>query len=137
MAHAPRSQCARGNHCERKSEAECGHDRKAERHFFELQADEQNRERRRTRHQTAGNAKQNDLRRGDGLPRKPLGDVLRVGALMGVFKFSAGRSIFMVVMVVMVLVLTELHAASVMVMTVAERHRRIKLMRLRDVHGGF
>ena len=127
---APGGKHAHENHGQREAEAERSDERKAERDFFELQAHEQNRERRRTRHESAGQAEQNYLRRGDRAAGKTLFDFLRVGKFVRILKISAA-AVFIVM--VMMFILAEFHAASVAVSAVADGDGRVKFMRLRDV----
>src|SRR6185503_15549048 len=90
---------------------------------------------RRTRHQSAGDAKQNDLRCGDGTPGKTLGDVLRVREFVGVLKLVAGVVLGM--MMVVMFVLVEFHAASVSVAAVSNRDRRVKFVRFGNIYSRF
>ena len=73
-----------------EAEAETNHQGEAEGEFFQLQADEQNRERGRAGHEAAGEAEEDDLRGGDGTVGKAAFDVGGVGAFVGVLKFGVG-----------------------------------------------
>jgi hypothetical protein len=100
-----------------------------------LQTNEQDAERGRTRHEAAGDAKENDLRCGDGATGETLRDVLRVRALVGVLKLLA--AIVLPVLVVMMRVFAELCAARVRVPAVPQCKQRVEFVRLGDVIAGF
>ncbi len=135
MAHAPRSQRTHGHHGQCQPKAERGDEREPEGDAFELQADEQHGERGGARHQAAGDAEQDDLRRADGAALEPARDVVGMGAFVRVLKFflrlPGGGA------VVMMVGFAEFHAATVAVIAMAQGGGGIKFVRLGDVAGGF
>lgn len=86
VAHAERRNRSGGHHREGEPDTEGAHHDKAERHALELQANEKNRERGRTRHQAAGNPEEDDLWRRDGATGKAPLNILRVGAFVSILE---------------------------------------------------
>ena len=133
VLHTQRGNRSRGNHRDRKAEAESSDHRYAERHSLELQADQENSKGCRTRHQTSSDSKKHDLRRGDAAPGETPHDLLCVLAFVGVLKLRALLvfvEVFMsvvmmfapVVIVVMVVVVVVMVGGLVKFTTGAEKH---------------
>ena len=103
VLHAPGGEGAGEDHGQRQPEAERGHEGKAEGDFFELEADEQDREGRRAGQEAAGQAEEHDLGCGDGAAGETLRDLLGVRAFVVIFK--AGARIVVVMRVVMIMLM--------------------------------
>ena len=84
MPHAERRQCAGRHHCHREPNAETQHEPRAQSETLQLQTKQQDRDRRRARHQSARQAEHDDLAGRDITPCKSLLNATGVRALVGV-----------------------------------------------------
>ena len=123
---APGGESADGYHRKGQPNAEREDEGKTERELFELKADEENRNRGRAGHESAGNAEEDDLSGRDGAARETFLDIGSMGFFVGVLEINAevfhfimivrmvmGMTVFMrmimIVMAMMMVMVRRLH----------------------------
>ena len=131
--HAPCGQRTACNQGDGQAKTETKNEGEPQGEFFQLQTYEQNRERSRARHQTAGKSEKNNLTGRDVPVCEPLGYVICMGAGAGVLILTVGH----IDAVMLMVILTELEIVGMGVIAVRQHKLGVELMRLRQFVNCF